>query len=188
MRMSSATNKDFSEGEISSLMFGDTDRVWHFVWALTEYVEAPFILIISVYYTFLYVGWYGFIVMLMTGLQIATNWIRSKQNKDKHKEQHEKNQERIRYINESFHNIKGIKLYGWENKLLDRIESVYQEEVELEDKNTVRDRIYDFINGCFGVSVPVILFGLYVSGGNTLNLSAMAMANMMMRVIQGRMH
>lgn len=91
MRMSSATNKDFSEGEISSLMFGDTDRVWHFVWALTEYVEAPFILIISVYYTFLYVGWYGFIVMLMTGLQIATNWIRSKQNKDKHKEQHEKN-------------------------------------------------------------------------------------------------
>ena len=49
-------------------MFGDTDRVWHFVWALTEYVEAPFILIISVCYTFLYVGWYGFIVMLMTGL------------------------------------------------------------------------------------------------------------------------
>ena len=100
-----------------------------------------------------------------------------------HKEQHEKNKERIRYINESFHNIKGIKLYGWENELLDRIESVYQEEVELEDKNTVRDRIYDFINGCFSVSVPVILFGLYASGGNTLNLSAMAMANMMMRVI-----
>ena len=32
MRMSAATNKDFSEGEITSLMFGDTDRVWDFIW------------------------------------------------------------------------------------------------------------------------------------------------------------
>ena len=36
--------------------------------------------------------------------------------------------------------------------------------------------------------MPIILFSLYVSGGNTLNLSAMAMTNMMMRVIQERLH
>jgi hypothetical protein len=32
LRMSAATNKDFSEGEISSIIMGDTNKVWDFVW------------------------------------------------------------------------------------------------------------------------------------------------------------
>ena len=50
------------------------------------------------------------------------------------------------------------------------------------------DRIYDFVNGCFTVFVPVILYGVYTYNGNTLNLSAMAMANLMMGRINGRMN
>ena len=85
----------------------------------------------------------------------------------------------MRYINESFHNIKGIKLYGWETKLLDRIEKVYQEEVALEDQTLVRNKIYDFFNGSLTVFVPVILYGFYVKNGNTLDLSSIAVVNMM---------
>ena len=188
MRMSAATNKDFSEGEITSLMFGDTNRVWDFVWQIPEFIEAPLILLVSLYYTFYYVGWYGFIVLAVSCLQLAMGYVREKLNKDKDKEQHEKNKERMLYINESFQNIKGIKLYGWENKLLDRIENVYQEEVALEDQTILRNRIYDFVNGCFTVFVPVILYGVYTYNGNTLNLSAMAMANLMMGRINGRMN
>ena len=125
MRMSAATNKDFSEGEITSLMFGDTNRIWDFVWQLPEFIEAPLILLVSLYYTFMYVGWYGLIVLAVSCFQLLMGYAREKLNTDKEKEQREKHKERMLYINESFQNIKGIKLYGWENKLLDRIENVY---------------------------------------------------------------
>ena len=94
----------------------------------------------------------------------------------------------MRYINESFHNIKGIKLYGWETKLLDRIEKVYQEEVALEDQTLVRNKIYDFFNGSLTVFVPVILYGFYVKNGNTLDLSSIAVVNMMIGKIQFRLN
>lgn len=36
--------------------------------------------------------------------------------------------------------------------------------------------------------LPIIVYGLFVYNGNVLNLSAMAMANMMMGRIQGNIH
>jgi len=34
----------------------------------------------------------------------------------------------MKHINEAFQNIKGLKLYGWENKFLKMIGSVQEEE------------------------------------------------------------
>lgn len=52
LRMSSATNKDFSEGEISSIIMGDSNKIWDFIWQMPEYLECPFILISACYFTF----------------------------------------------------------------------------------------------------------------------------------------
>ena len=41
------------------------------------------------------------------------------------------------HINESFQNIKGVKLYGWENKFLDKIENIYKEEINMKNKGPV---------------------------------------------------
>lgn len=32
LRMTSATNKDFSEGEVSSVIMGDSNKIWDFIW------------------------------------------------------------------------------------------------------------------------------------------------------------
>ena len=32
LRMTGATNKDFSEGEISSIIMGDSNKIWDFIW------------------------------------------------------------------------------------------------------------------------------------------------------------
>ena len=50
---------------------------------------------------------------------------KAEMEKDINKEIRDKTDKRMLHINESFQNIKGIKLYGWENKLLNRIENVY---------------------------------------------------------------
>lgn len=45
MRMSAATNKDYSEGEINSIMFGDTNTVWNLVFNIPDFIEDPMVLL-----------------------------------------------------------------------------------------------------------------------------------------------
>ena len=76
LRMSSATNKDFSEGEISSIIMGDSNKIWDFIWQMPEYLECPFILISACYFTFQSISWYGFIVVILTLLQFTISYYR----------------------------------------------------------------------------------------------------------------
>ena len=73
---------------------------------------------------------------------------RENAEKDIHKDIRENYGKRMLHINESFQNIKGIKLYGWENKFIDKIENIYQEENNLRDTSEVRNKVYDFVGGC----------------------------------------
>ena len=43
--MSAATNKDYSEGEINSIMFGDTNTVWNLVFNVPDFIEDPMVLL-----------------------------------------------------------------------------------------------------------------------------------------------
>lgn len=86
LRMSSATNKDFSEGEISSIIMGDSNKIWDFIWQLPEYIECPFVLICASYFTFQSIGWYGFIVVILTIVQFSLGYYRESAEKDIHKE------------------------------------------------------------------------------------------------------
>ena len=52
LRMSISTNKDYSEGEINSIIMGDTDKVYEFIQLMPSYLECPFVLICSSYFTF----------------------------------------------------------------------------------------------------------------------------------------
>ena len=64
------------------------------------------------------------------------------------KEVRENYGKRMLHINESFQNIKGIKLYGWENKFIDKMENIYKEEIEMKNTAEVRNKVYDFFGGC----------------------------------------
>ena len=80
------------------------------------------------------------------------------------------------HINESFQNIKGVKLYGWENKFIDKIENIYKEEIGLKNSLEVRNKVYDFIGGLLHQIMPLLVYGLYVYNGNPLDLGQMLMA------------
>ena len=58
-RMSEATNKDFSSGEINSIIMGETGRVWSFVWSMSDYFECPLELLLGMYYIYCSVGIYA---------------------------------------------------------------------------------------------------------------------------------
>ena len=188
LRMSNATNKDFSEGDVSSIIMGETGRVWTFIWEMPSYIECPFNLIVACYFTFHYIGWYGFIVVFFTIGQFVMGYFRGSNESEIEKEKREKHDKRMSHINESFHNIKGVKLYGWESKFLEKIEALHQEEVALEDRTLYRRAVYELIDGALHQFMPLLVYGLYVYNGNALTLSSMVMANTMMGQIQGRIH
>ena len=108
---------------------GDTGRIWQIIFDSTDYIEAPLQLIVSSYFVFQNIGWYGLIVVLKTLAQFQAGYLREKTESLVNKERGEKSQERMKHINESFQNIKGIKLYGWESKFLEKIEKLHEEEV-----------------------------------------------------------
>ena len=105
-----------------------------------------------------------------------------------YKEIQEKTDKRMLHINESFQNIKGVKLYGWENKFIDKMENIYREEIEMKNTAEVRNKVYDLLGGLMHQLMPLLVYGLYVYNGNAIDLGQMMMANMMMGRIRGRMH
>ena len=59
-RMSNATNKDYSSGEIMNLIHRDAGRVWSFVWELSTIIETPFEMIVAAYFLWTNLGWFAF--------------------------------------------------------------------------------------------------------------------------------
>ena len=72
--------------------------------------------------TFQYIGWYGAIVVITTFLKFGTSWLRNYTEKDLREQARTKTEKRMQHINESFQNIKGVKLYGWENKFINKLQ------------------------------------------------------------------
>ena len=51
-RMSEATNKDFSSGEVNSIIMHETGIVWQFVWDMATFIEVPLEIILGLYYIY----------------------------------------------------------------------------------------------------------------------------------------
>ena len=184
LRMSNASNKDFDSSEIESIIMSDSDVIWTFIWRLPEIIECPFRLFVSSYLIFQYIGWYGFIVVGVTLLKFVTSYTRKHTEKEIREELRSKTDKRMQHVNESFQNIKGVKLYGWENKFLNKIENIYQEANDLNDKQSLRDKLYNFIDGVIQTSMIPLVYGLYVGNGNILMVGAITLTNNMMGKIQ----
>ena len=69
---------------------------------MPEYVEAPLILIISLYYCFEYIGSYTWIIVAFSVIKIKMSYVRESANKDLDKEGRKKLDSRMEHINETF--------------------------------------------------------------------------------------
>ena len=102
MRMSASVNKDFTEGEICSLMFGDTNAIGGIPHYMSLMIDSSIVFTSSVYFTFTYLGWYGLIVLIMTSSQLVISYFRAHRANNLAQKRHKKRVERISCINESF--------------------------------------------------------------------------------------
>ena len=134
------------------------------------------------------VGWYGLICVLFVGLQVFKDYIHSKTEKEIGETQREKGEKKRLYINESFNNVKSVKLYGWEPKFIKTITSIYHEELAIGDTALLRQKVFDIAGGVLHHFMPIAVFGAYTYMGNTLTLSQMALTSIFLDRIRGRIH
>ena len=171
IRMTTATNKDFSTGEISHIIMGESNCIWQFIWDAPNFLECPLHLINGTYIVFRELGWSGMVVFVFVVCQITYGNFRGRFEKDINKEKSEKSTKRMLHINESFTNIKSVKLFGWENKFLDLIENMFQEELAIDDRKLMRRKMLDIVSGLFNQLMIFAVYGTYTALGNTLTLS-----------------
>ena len=69
-RISAATNKNYSSGEILNLIERDANKIWVFVWDLSALIDVPFEVIFSSYIIFNEVGYCAFAAVILFGITI----------------------------------------------------------------------------------------------------------------------
>jgi len=121
-KMTGATNKDFSSGEINNIIMSESNRIWDFIWSGPAYLECVAHLLFASVICFQQIGWCGLIVLVFSGLNILLQYIRGKTEKDVGEKKRGKTEQRNLYINESFNNIKTVKLFGWEQDFIEKID------------------------------------------------------------------
>jgi ABC-type multidrug transport system fused ATPase/permease subunit len=185
-RMTEATNKDFSSGEISGIVMNESDRIWTFIFEGPAYFTTAFHIISALYIIFQEVGYSGLVALVITALRLALKYFKGKMSSDVSEQQRGKKEQRTLYINESFNNIKAVKLFGWEPDFLEKVDSVYKEELVLEDKQETREMIFTFLDEVLQASMSIAVFTLYMYLGNTLTLSKLALTTLMLNSIRGK--
>ena len=185
-KMTGATNKDFSSGEINNIIMSESNRIWDLIWQGPAYLTCVVHLLFASVICFQQVGWCGLIVLVFSGLNMLQQYIRGKTEKDVGEKKRGKTEQRNLYINESFNNIKTVKLFGWEQDFIEKIDQVYNEELALEDGMLYRAKFYDMLGHMINCFMSVTVFSVYIYLGNTLTLSQLTLTTIMLERIRSR--
>jgi len=69
-KMTGATNKDFSSGEVNNIIMSESNKIWDFIWEGPAYFECAGHLAFASVICFQQVGWCGLIVLVFSGLNM----------------------------------------------------------------------------------------------------------------------
>ena len=185
-KMTSATNKDFSAGEINNVVMNESNRIWTFIWEGPAYFECAFYLITGTYVVFTQIGWCGLIMVFFSLGRMLIQYIKGKTESAIGEKLRGKREKRNLYINESFNNIKTVKLFGWEPDFLQKVDEVFQEEMDIEDKQHARQKVFDVIEHLLNNSMEIVVISIYVALGNTLTIQKLALTQWGLGNIRGR--
>ena len=184
LRMSPATNKDYSSGEVLNLIERDCNRVWSCIWDVPACFEIPFELVVATYYIYSYVGFSALSGLTLYGITFALQKYQSKMNETARKKIDKQKDERMMKTSEGFNHAQNLKLYGWEQKFGDKISEIYNEEMRLH----TRKMSFNGFNECFQELIenflPLVVFSVYVYMGNTMTMSQIVLTTIMLQKVK----
>ena len=130
-------------------------------------------------------GWFAFTGVFLYAFLWQVNKYKSKFHKKTWGVLDIKRDKRHNKSSEAFHHAKMLKLYGWEQKFLCNINTLYDEENELEQKQQLYNKVVDFIPQLIDQILPLIVFCSYSWWGNEITLAQLIICEGMIRRLNG---
>ncbi|XP_046390100.1 ATP-binding cassette sub-family C member 9 isoform X2 [Ischnura elegans] len=151
-------------GAITNLVADDAFNVMSFIWVGHYTWAIPLKIGVLMYLLYLKLGisaivGAAFCILTMTPLQFVIG----KKMSTNSKTVSEVSDERLRKINEVLQGIKLLKLYGWEEVYLRKIESIRERELRLLDKDSFYWAVMTFLTHASSVLVTLVTFGTHLA-------------------------
>ena len=170
LKVSAATNKSFSQGEIVNFIQVDAEVLMQICFDMPTMIKFPIILTLSVIFLFYYLGLsflsgivvfiVAFIVNFILGIVSAYLWKAMMKTKDI----------RMNATTEALSNIKMIKFYGWTRTFEHRIAQRRDQELKRLAKAMVASC---FVIAClyfFPQMLSAVVFTTYIGSGHSIDL------------------
>jgi ABC-type multidrug transport system fused ATPase/permease subunit len=148
-------------GDIYNYLQSDSHKLSKLMSSCPNIISVPFLIIMYNYLLFKYMGIsfiIGFIVMIIF---LIINYYYRKQFSKYLKLYLKKSDKRMRVTTETFNNLKVIKLYGWDDMFLEKIQSARNEELDALNKRYYITTISQTLLWLAPIAMSVSSIGLY---------------------------
>ena len=171
LKLSSATNKDFTQGEIITFVQVDAQKMQWLSQQLPLVATFPFTLILGFSMLFYYLGYSFFAGIGVFILSFYTNIFISRKLAQIQKAYMKTKGERVSITTEVINNIKVIKLYGWTEFFTQHIDNARQIEMKFLLKRVVILIIMVTLVNFFPTFLQAVCFTVYIGTDHRISLA-----------------
>jgi len=159
--VSSATNKNFSQGEIINFISVDVDKIISLVRILPLVSRFPIQLVLSIVLLYSYFGYSLFCGLGCGFIFFFINYLFAKARANFQEKTLKEKDGRMRTTTEIINNIKVIKLNSWIEYFVDKVTTVRNKELYLMKINIVIGAIIVGISRLVSASMIISIFTIY---------------------------
>lgn len=171
LRLSSATNKHFSQGEIMNFIDVDVEKISNLAYVLPFVASLPVQLIFSLTLLFYYFGISLFAGITMGIIFGTINYNLAKVRAGVQEMILKEKDQRMRHTTEAVDHIKTIKFNSWSRLFIDKILGVRNREVYLVKVSIILDALDSFLARMVTPSLVISTLGVFLSLGGEISIA-----------------
>lgn len=171
LRISSATNKHFSQGEIINFIDVDVERITNLAFVFPLVARFPFQLLFSIGFLFFYFGISIFVAIGVGCVLGFLNFCSAKTRAALQRKILREKDERMRYTTEVVNNIKVIKLNSWKDLFISKILRIRNREIFLTKIYVWLDAFECFITWMVAPSLIISTLSMHFYLGGEISVA-----------------
>lgn len=168
LKISSASKKDITIGEIVNLMSVDAHRFYEMMPYLPFVITMPFIMALTMYFLWLVIGVSAFAGLAVLVLMFPFSGVIAAKLQKYQQNQMQFKDDRVKKISEILGGIKVIKFYAWEKSFQEQIRETREKELRHLRGAALMTASTDFLWTLTPFLITFATFTTYVMLGNVL--------------------
>ena len=121
--------QSLTSGQLTNLMSDDTGRYHRIVEEVPQSLSRIITVFGSLIYLYFIIGWAAFVIPAVFVFIMPITWFTSKKMKEMRKQIQEKNDKRLKIMNEIINGIRVLKMYAWETAFMKKVNNLRKEQM-----------------------------------------------------------